>query len=134
MRRPGVRITVRRMMVAVAAVGLALGGWRQGSAWLERRDDYAIRAEAFAWVEEQDRGFLRDAPHVLARLTESAADRRHRTWLEWQMRHVEARAPFLRAMVLKYERAARYPWVTIGPDPIEPGTTPFFDPMDQASP
>jgi hypothetical protein len=35
--------------------------------------------------------------------------------------------PFVRALRLKYERAARYPWFAVEPDPPEPHPLAGFD-------
>jgi hypothetical protein len=40
---------------------------------------------------------------------ERAAERKNRT-----------RARYHDALRLKYERASRYPWISVGPDPAEP--------------
>lgn len=117
MKLPKVRFTVRGVMIAVAAVGLLMGVWREGPILLQRRADYSERARSFTFLAEQDRGLLRDTPYILRGLTDSAADREYRAYLEAGMLELRARADYLRAMGRKYERAARFPWLPVAPDP-----------------
>jgi hypothetical protein len=93
MKLPRVRFTVRRMMVAVAVVGLAFGVTK----WIKGRrdmfeslaDDYLDEGSAFA-----------EYGHGLTELNPRSA------W-NW-------------AMYLKYKQAARHPWFPVAPDPPEP--------------
>jgi hypothetical protein len=89
------RLTVRRLMILVA-----LGALASYAAYLVRRSE-AFRAEA-------DR-------HRLAWVSPVA-------WLSLIDRdtRVPAKADYHHAMKWKYERAARYPWLPVEPDPPEP--------------
>ena len=92
---PRVRFTVRRMMVAVAAVALMSYGvvlWRRASEYRGRADSYGIR------VIMVDSG-----------LSPDDLERKNRRLNE-----------YYESMQRKYDRAARYPWLPVAPDPPEP--------------
>ena len=97
------RFTVRRLMVAVAIVGILLGAWiglERRRVWLqgllERHQDRAQLCELYKFIGKLDR--------------KPAA---------WIARH-QARFEHHLAMMRKYERAARHPWLPLAPDPPEP--------------
>jgi hypothetical protein len=92
MRLP--RFRLRALMIAVAAVALLLGLW----AGIERR-----RAD-----------FRRIARYHSFRNLGLLVDSRSLTPLE--LRQDE----WHHALYLKYQRAARYPWLSVEPDPPEP--------------
>ena len=85
------RLTIRRLMVAVAVVAapLACGAWA------------ARRAATFREIS---------AYHALewSRIDTTGTQ------------EVDARAEWHRAMEMKYRDAARYPWLPVAPDPPEP--------------
>jgi hypothetical protein len=87
-------MTTRRWMIAVAVVGLAMGGDR-----LERRrDDFLVLAQYHAAEEAFRRGVGRRVRHpLLPRMIEHAA-----------------------ALARKYRHAARHPWLPVAPDRPEP--------------
>ena len=92
MRRPRARFTVRWMMVAVAIV--AMGAATSGL--FARREEYQRRAlthELLAYFLR--RGCSNIAPQP-------------------------SRASYHEELQLKYERAARFPWLAVEPDPPEP--------------
>jgi len=106
---PRVQFTVRRMMVAVAVVGLLLAtGMWAAKMWRLSRGHRAItsshatlEAEVRFWVAEWER-----CPGSALRT---------------QMMGEQARkADNSRRMMLKYDRAACYPWLPVAPDPPEP--------------
>ncbi len=84
------RFTVRRMMILVAATGLALGSW----AWMARRSA-AFQARAAAHS-----GRVREV-EMPCRVNQPL--REHHD-----------------ALVRKYTFAARHPWLPVSPDPPEP--------------
>jgi hypothetical protein len=92
MRLPRVRFTVRRMMVAVAVLSLLIG-WGIESGRREGRFRTAARVH---WLASFGR-----APDGPGQVTEAG--------LRWHDRMAE-----------KYDRAARYPWLPVEPDPPEP--------------
>jgi hypothetical protein len=102
MRLPKPRFTLRRLMLAVviAAVVLAAGAWGLKSVAYQRRAAYH-RAQLRIWPE---------LPYINAQQYSEAFEAllRQRGWHE--------------AMADKYERAARYPWLCVEPDPPEPSS------------
>ncbi len=90
---PRFRFTVRWLMVVVAIAGGMFFGYR-----LHRRSEaFQLRAEwEFRLAEVDERaGFHGERPNR-----------------EWWDHH--------RAMWRKYGRAARYPWLSVSPDPPDP--------------
>lgn len=143
MRLPRVRFTVRRLMIAVAIAGVIMGVTRltaNARRLRARAAGYAIRAATERetnWGMASDEAQLAravdrvkvhktrmeagsldqdpsDQRAVLELMEESVARRRRRI-----ARHHGRLAYFL-AMRAKYERAARYPWLSVEPDPPEP--------------
>ncbi len=102
MRVPRVRFTVRRMMVAVAIVGLASGLWRRRESFLEESRRYAVAATL----------------HPCSLPPEEGTDE-YRRWQE-EEEMIRRRDDHLLRLAAKYERAARYPWLPVAPDPPEP--------------
>jgi hypothetical protein len=90
MRPPRLRFTVRGLMVAVAVGAAALGAWEL----MRRRENYAFRAALRSSMI--DRRLAQGDPRE---------DPKLRRW-EGQMR--------------RYQRAARYPWLSVEPYPPEP--------------
>jgi hypothetical protein len=94
-----VRFTVRRLMIAVGAVGLVLGVYAS----------YESRSERFfaLMISHQLRGnALIDNAQPGA---DRATQRRRNTRIAWH-----------EVMSVKYEYAARHPWLPVSPDPPEP--------------
>ena len=121
MRLPRFRFTLQRMLVATAIIGIVLATSREMLPYLfTRRDDYSGVARMFARVQEQDEAFIRDVALVLKTMKDTPQDREYRSLLESRVRSVHRRAPYLEAMRVKYERAARFPWLDVAPDPPEP--------------
>jgi hypothetical protein len=91
MRLPRVRFTVRRMMIAVAVVGVALGMclWmvRRSKIFRERSNDHGR-----TWAAMMERG----------------------------MEPGNGLADYHRRLSEKYDRAALIPWLPVAPDPPEP--------------
>jgi hypothetical protein len=92
MRLPRPRFTVRRLMAAVAVVGLMLGS----STWLGRR------AASFREAAISHRAQAQHAGGSLSPIT-------GKLWGRYN-----------EAMADKYEQAARHPWLPVAPDPPEP--------------
>jgi hypothetical protein len=130
MRLPRLRFTVRRLMLSVALAGLAMGGsgwgyrmwWLSGvhartalfhKSWVGRyRTREAVILQAIGKIEKvvaehsAAEPVLVAPPHI-ARHREDAAD-------------YARKAHYRAALVRKYERAARFPWLPVEPDPPEP--------------
>ena len=85
------RFTVRRLMVAVAIVGVGLG-------WLLERRSASLRREAARHAGD---GALVSLEEMYNPWTEAGKDHH-------------------RAMTEKYRQAAHYPWLPVAPDPPEP--------------
>jgi hypothetical protein len=86
------RFTVRRLMVAVAIIGAALG------VTIERHD-------RFRWTASRHRGQVPILPRIKPVGMEAKVWRLYK-WHE--------------SMARKYEHAARYPWLPVAPDTPEP--------------
>jgi hypothetical protein len=142
MRLPRIRFTVRQIMIVVAIAAVALGAndlrlrWNRYHAlrseheWKSRSClSLAERHAATAALNEREAQRLRAAilsgqypvrsaaegvGQIASNTAAAAAIERS---AEEKLR---ARARFHDALRLKYERAARYPWLAVGPDPPEP--------------
>jgi hypothetical protein len=93
MRLPRPRFTVRRLMVAVAVVGLMFGF----GAWLARRSaEFQKKSDSYL-------GTVR-VMYSIGRWKPRGFDRNSWAW----------------GMAQKYHDAARHPWLPVAPDPPEP--------------
>jgi hypothetical protein len=146
MRRPRVRFTVRRLMVAVAVV--AIGFW--GLALVRVSQDYRQRA-SIAEGAERAADVLENTSHQSAWAIDLEADRIERdrangllvdvVLLETPERSLDSVVARMRTKATlsardaarygrirrygaylkqKYRRAARYPWLPVAPDPPAP--------------
>jgi hypothetical protein len=136
MRMPRVRFTVR-----VALLGVALAG---SSMWIarlvglsrqyrERADGYRVRMR-FAFLDDPTWAGRANGPAEAAgrplatggrlpRPREGAEARRYAEGVFPLPRYTapsSALRSYYRDMIEKYERAARYPWLPVAPDPPEP--------------
>lgn len=143
MRVPRVQFTVRRMMVAVSILAIVFGAermWRRRQAYLERADPHARMEEFHADLARDlaadpaaagyitvtallpDGSAVRFAGHGPGRRIHyppdavNPADEGTAARLEAMCRREAEREGQLRR---KYERAARYPWLPVAPDPHE---------------
>jgi hypothetical protein len=108
MKLPKPRLTVRRMMIAVAIVGLLLGALVAARAWMEDRrrrfDDLATWH--FQQVSQyQTPYFGGGGPSELVR--------------EYEAKY-GSKIAYHKRMNAKYVRAYRRPWLPVEPDPPEP--------------
>lgn len=121
MRLPRFRFTVRGMMIVVAIIGTGFGGYRMHRHRLRSLGRAQSHAESeshcsFMWSEVPAYpdfrwpGDLRPSrtPDEIRKAVEVARS-------SWD-RKIEYHAARRR----KYERAARYPWFPVAPDPPEP--------------
>ena len=116
MRLPRVRFTVRRMLTVVAIVALGFGMirlWATRQLYLEKAAEHAgFRAhvlrspESIAYWEARWKDQREGLP---ARYPWPAGPP-----------FVPAIAKYHHAMRIKYERAARYPWLSVDVDPPKP--------------
>jgi len=113
---PRVRFTVRRLMVAVAVVALAFGIVRLWAA----RQLYLEKAAEHAGF----RALVLRSPNTIAywesRWTAQREGLPARYPWPGGPPFVPAMAKYHDAMRIKYERAARYPWLPIEPDLPKP--------------
>lgn len=138
----GHRFTVRRMMVAVAILGVAIWGAQQLAAlvyWradaLERALRYGVRESEFRasaaaqariaegarqkarLIRESARPSARDSVDALAAKDEEEA----RVYDEFSAESKDME-DYFGALRRKHERSARYPWLAVEPDPPRPKT------------
>ena len=125
MKLPRVRFTVRRMMVAVAVVAVALTlDTMRNRAFTFRRI-----AEKHAWREDAFRSGARAILDYQRRLRIGELgefeprpvhpDKPNMSFDE-MAEDSEQRAGYYARLVAKYRRAARHPWLPVAPDPPEP--------------
>jgi hypothetical protein len=108
MRLPRVRFTVRRMMVSVAVASSCV------AAYLVATRGGEFREEAIEYLQrEQFRVKAEHYGHRLADLSDIKVIPGHPDPLH-------RRREYYDQMRKKYERAARYPWLPVAPDPPEP--------------
>ena len=127
------RLTIKRAMLLVAFVAFVLGSWLQVREWHRLREDYLVEAWTNGMLEKTARKSVnRTHEEWLAACRE--VDRRNR---EGEVdvfggRRVflgqpnppemeQRRADYYAKLRLKYERAARFPWLPVEPDAPEPG-------------
>jgi hypothetical protein len=118
MRRPRLRFTVRRLMVAVAAIGGASGAYlgimtegRLAQAYRRRAAEHRMWEEVHRQSGERFRMLWLEAVE--------SKDPEHedfRSTAEWD----EARRRWHGELMRKYEYAASRPWLPVEPDPPEP--------------
>ena len=114
MKIPRVRFTVRRAMVTVAAVALAFAiarYWNARSYYLEKAANHAsFRANVLRTTDSIRYWEIRWTDQRLGRGAE----------YPWPAGppFVPAMARYHDEMRQKYERAARYPWLRVEPDPL----------------
>jgi hypothetical protein len=125
MRPPAVQCTIRSMMIAVAGVGMVIGGaieivrLRRLSREYSGRVISARRALAYARISAgwSDERWLAECQDI---------DRRNRESDWFKMGRplspdvARERIAYWEPIRSKYERAARYPWLPVGPDPPRP--------------
>lgn len=96
------RLTIRRMMFLVAIVGMGLAT----ALMIQRSRQFARIAEEQAYSESLSLSYADEARG-------KHGDRQ-------RVERGELMASYHRALKLKYERAARYPWLSVEPDPPIP--------------
>jgi hypothetical protein len=116
------RITILRLMVLVAVVGLGLGaeGFRRRLSTLSSQYHakaamcrmYAELYDTNANMEEAERKLLKAFPDLEERpgllMDAGSIERQRRAYVHY------------RALAEKYDHAAQYPWLTVSSDPPEP--------------
>ena len=113
MRLP--RMTMRRWMIAVAAIGLMIGG---GVVLKQRRDYFLSLAQSHQKevASSTARGnALKSRFGGTSGMTVEEITRLHGDY-----DRMMDRADHHASLARKYEEAARYPWLPVEPDPPEP--------------
>jgi hypothetical protein len=143
MRLPGWEITVRRLMLVVALVGLFFAGGDRVATMSRLSGEYAGKAQRYMSLEAY---YRQDAASLLgqAKSNEKLASANRPVEdignepLTHASKEVEkdfagqagddlgraaraaAKADYYAALARKYDHAARYPWLPAEPDPPEP--------------
>ena len=112
MRAP--RLTIRACMVIVALCAFGAAMWRRSAM-------FAAEAERYRWQQLEDELNAQAATsknfEVLPpRKVTPDQEAEESDFLRW--------AEFDQRMQRKYRRAARWPWLPAGPDPVRPGPEP----------
>ena len=102
---PRFRFTIRRIMVAVAIVGVIVGLW-------QRSAEFHRKAVALAFSSWPQRLVPDRLPFIVIPEMYRARDEKRRRLERWESWRI--------AMSAKYERASHYPWFPVAPDPPEP--------------
>jgi hypothetical protein len=113
---PCVRFTVRRMMVAVAivaALSAALAIPYRRARFAALREYHGHRLASRALHTPESLTFYNDLGEPLYRYGSHGAT-------PDQARHQEAMQRYHARMIETYDRAARYPFLPVAPDPPEP--------------
>lgn len=103
MRLPRVRFTIRRMMITVAVVSILV--------WAVKLHQIADSHRARAYRSKQHWG-------AAWRGMYQKTDGSYSSILGNENRDLHMF--YYRSLKEKYERAARYPWISVAPDPPEP--------------
>jgi hypothetical protein len=106
------RFSLRWLMVAVAVAALLLGGvvlWRKRILHLER-------ANVEAASEMQSRALIKVYGSAVTTSAAPSVAEGYRHWVEVFREEADYHGMLRR----KYERAARYPWLSVAPDPPRP--------------
>jgi hypothetical protein len=133
MRMGRVRYTVRLMLVLVGAVGIILGAWvitnRRSAAFREHvrhheEEIFGIEDENPPHNSDWERFWFSDDPRPSTGKFyppgwEPPAEDDPPTIRSWRLSQAR-RIAHHEAMIKKYTRAARYPWLPVPADPPEP--------------
>ena len=120
-----IRLTIRRLMVAVAVVALLIGWGIEGERRRARFESTAI-INYMNWNLKQEHvdKMNKNYDEATVYLGESIGSRKSRaTLLEEHRqfrRRVFAKYDYYKMMTMKYRFAASYPWLPVTSDPIEP--------------
>jgi hypothetical protein len=108
-------MTMRWWMVAVAAIGLMIGG----GVLLKQRREYFVSVSQ-SHQKEVDSSTARGNALKSRFGRTSAMTTEEIMQLHRDYDRMKDRADHHASLVRKYEHAARYPWLPVGPDPPEP--------------
>ena len=128
MRSP--RMTTRRWMVAVAVVGLIMGGI-VGHERLKRRRGLLLNLARAHFLREMACHQEANLYHALEQNLRGATGYEsvyRRNYRKRRKENAIQRTRYHRSLVSKYRRAARYPWLPVESDPPEPENSFALDP------
>ncbi|MDB5351373.1 MAG: hypothetical protein JWN86_2620 [Planctomycetota bacterium] len=111
---PRIRVTLRKMMAAIAIVAVLLGGYMECKALRRRAEDYRRKAENHADIEGVLRAIAATSGEGSPVDISPGPGIRSRRFTVRDVIEREA------ALHRKYERAARYPWLSVAPDEVMP--------------
>ena len=114
MRLLRLRISVRLLMAIVAVVAATLGGFVEYRRLNRIAAEYRAKAEEHAGVERTLRTVVEQTGPKSPVDISPGPGLRSRRFTAKAVADLEAR------LVRKYERAARYPWLSVAPDPAMP--------------
>jgi hypothetical protein len=132
MRLPRPRFTVRRLMLVIALAGAGAWGvkmWRLSREHAGRAQSASANESFYHWMSERSIQNATLCEELAARMPYEDAERRDRFVVLMQQRALESRedaakwraeAEHYAASARKYDRAARYPWLGVGPDAPAP--------------
>lgn len=115
MRFPRFRLTLRRLMIAVAAVAISIAGGIEANRLWRLRDDYRASAAYHAKRENEERKTL----SVIATIRNEGLEELPRMPVIEEVAHL--RVEHHANLKQKYQRAATRPWQSVQPDPDDPG-------------
>jgi hypothetical protein len=112
MRLPRLRFSVRLLMAIVAVLAATLGGFVEYHRLKRIAAEYRAKAEDHAGVEKTLRAIIEQTgPNSPVDISPGPGLRSRRFT-------AKTVADFEAALSRKYERAARYPWLSVEPDPV----------------
>ncbi len=117
MRLP--QMTTRRWIIVVAVIGLMIGLMIGGGVWLKQRRDYFL---SLVQSHQKEVASSTARGKALKSRFASASGMSNEAIMDLQRDYdlMTDRADHHASLVRKYEQAARYPWLLVGPDPPEP--------------
>jgi hypothetical protein len=119
MRLARVRFTLRWLLIVIGFLAVLMAAGLEAARATRRAREYRQLAVAHAAFRDLSRAEAEEYRYALVH--KAAADNRSGTdLLRWEA-HERALARYYDAMAAKYHRAARFPWLPVGPDPPPPG-------------
>src|SRR5918998_6189285 len=115
MRLPRFRLTLRRLMVAVAAVAISIASGIEANRLWRLRDDYRARVAYHTRRENEERQNL----SVIEYVRNEGIEEHPRTPVIEEVARL--RVEYHADLKQKYQRAATRPWESVQPDPDDPG-------------
>jgi hypothetical protein len=129
------RFSVRQLMTAVAIVAVVLAAWLKSMQYWDLSTQYQERVDWFESMAMNHVDRIDSWETLIARKKKDPAShefplelmqdqaKRDRIWLEYD-----------RGLIAKYKRAARYPWLSVAPDPPDPNGNPPFPTIEAKPP